>query len=146
MMKANFFLLGCLYLALLILPSCKTAPIPNEDSQWKSIYIEQFKLTYLRALLSKSYNKSKAIQEVINTDNSGFTEPVLTDDDHKLIDSLTTTDYERMRVDSIEGNKRAEGSQGKRPLQFVIAKLSDQSLEKLALKRFQLSGMLKSDK
>ena len=61
---------------------------------YKSIYIDQFKLTYFRQILSKGYNNSKAIQEIISSDHSGFTEPILTEDDYKLIDSLTTVDNE----------------------------------------------------
>ncbi len=141
-MKTNLSLLIWLCLALLI-SSCKTAGIPDKKSQWKPIYIEQFKLTYLRSILAKSYNKSQAIQEVISLDNSGFTEPVLTDNDHKLIDSLTTADNETMKVDSTEGDRRAEGAQGKRPLQFIMKTFNERSLEKLAKKRFKMSGLLK---
>ena len=144
-MRTNLGLLIWLCLALII-SSCRTPGIADKKSQWKSIYIEQFKLTYLRSILAKSYNRSQAIQEIISLDNSGFTEPVLTENDYKLIDSLTTADNETMKIDSTEGNRRAEGAQGKRPLQFIMKTFNDKSLEELAKKRLKMSGLLKEIK
>jgi hypothetical protein len=93
---------------------CKSTQNPtSQKAMYKAIYIDQFRLTYFRQLLIKSYNNSKAIQEIISNDHSGFTEPILTEDDYKLIDSLTIVDNDKMRVDSTEGNQRAEGAQGK---------------------------------
>ena len=140
MMKGNILLPVCLCLALLM-ASCKTPRVSQKKAMWKSIYVDQFKLTYLRAILSKGYNNSNAIQEIISLDNSGFTEPVLTDDDRKLIDSLTKAENEKMKADSTDGDRRAEGAQGKRPLQFIINTFDERSLEKLAKKRFKLSGL-----
>ncbi|MEO6932516.1 MAG: hypothetical protein ABI151_12865, partial [Chitinophagaceae bacterium] len=65
--------------------------------------------------LIKAYNNSNAVQEIVNSDYSGFIEPILTEADYKLIDSLVTVDNENLRTDSAQGNRRAEGSQGKRP-------------------------------
>ena len=73
-----------------------TRRIPSLKAQYKDIYIDQFKLTYLRKLLSKIYNNSTAVREIINIDHSGFTEPVLTEEDYKLIDSLTTIDNQNL--------------------------------------------------
>ena len=103
----------------------------------KSIYIDQFKLAYFREFLRKSYNSSKAIQEIISSDHSGFTEPILTEDDYKLIDSLTTADNEKLKIDSIQSNRRAEGAQGKRPLGFILNRLSGKWLDSLANKRYK---------
>lgn len=105
----------------------------------KTIYIDQFRLTYFRQLLNKSYNDSKAIQEIINNDNSGFTEPVLTSNDYNLIDSLTKLDNIKLIIDSTEGNRRAEGAQGKRPLDFIITKLRGKWLDSLANERYKIS-------
>lgn len=110
---------------------------------YKSIYIDQFKLTYFRQILSKGYNNSKAIQEIISSDHSGFTEPILTEDDYKLIDSLTTIDNEKMKIDSTEGNRRAEGAQGKRPLGFILNGLNSKWLDSIAKKRYKNSGVNK---
>jgi hypothetical protein len=68
---------------------CKsTQRATSQKAMYKAIYIDQFRLTYFRKILIKSYNNSKAIQEIISNDHSGFTEPVLTKDDYTLIDSL----------------------------------------------------------
>jgi hypothetical protein len=122
--------------------SCKTTRVPSEKAQWKSIYVDQFKLTYIRKVLLKSYNNSKAINEIIGLDHSGFTEPVLTTEDYKFVDSLVEAESEKMKVDSIDGDRRAEGAQGKRPFKFILKTLKDRSLEKLAKRRFKKSGLL----
>ena len=111
--------------------------------EYKSIYIDQFKLTYFRQMLKKGYNNSQAIQEIIISDHSGFTEPILIDDDYKLIDSLTTVDSQKMAIDSIEGKRRVEGAQGKRPLGFIIGKLNSKWLDSIANKRYKSSGLKK---
>ena len=111
---------------------------------YKSIYIDQFRLTYFRQLIIRGYNNSTAIQEIINNDNSGFTEPILTMNDYKLIDSLSTVDNDKMIIDSTEGNQRAEGAQGKRPLSFILDKLSGKWLDSLANQRYKSSGVRES--
>lgn len=58
--------------------------------EYKSIYIDQFKLTYVIKMLSKAYNNSNAINEIVKSDHSGFHELILTESDYKLIDSFTT--------------------------------------------------------
>ena len=111
--------------------------------EYKSIYIDQFKLTYFRQILIKSYNNSKAIQEIIKLDHSGFTELILLEDDYKLIDSLTTADDQEMLIDSTGGIRRTEGAQGKRPLGFILDKLNSKWLDSLANKRYKSSGLNK---
>jgi len=121
---------------------CKnTNNLTSKKAIYKAIYIDQFKLTYFRQILIKGYNNSKAIQEIISLDNSGFAEPVLTEGDYKLIDSLTTFDNEKMRIDSTEGDRRAEGAKGKRPLGFVLERLNSNWLDSLAKKRYKISGI-----
>lgn len=109
---------------------------------YESIYIDQFKLTYFRQLLVKGFNDSKAVQEVIQFDKSGFTEPILTIDDFRLIDSLTTLDNLKMEMDSTNTIGRvAEGAEGKHPLGFILNKLDSKWLDSLANKRYQGSGV-----
>ena len=110
---------------------------------YKSIYINEFKLTYFRQMLIKGYNNSNAVQEIISKDNSGFAEIILSEDDYKLIDSLATIDNEKMKIDSSLGNKRAEGSQGKRPLGFILYRYNSKWLDSLANKRYKNSGIKK---
>ena len=109
--------------------------------EYKAIYIDQFKLTYIRKMLLKGYNNSIAIQEIIKSDHSGFTEPIITVEDIKLIDSLTTIDNQKMIADSSWGSKRAEGSQGKRPLGFIYSRLESKWLDSLAKSSYKLSGL-----
>jgi hypothetical protein len=93
------------------------------------------------AYMAKSYNNSETIREIIGTDHSGFTEPILTTEDHHLIDSLTTIDNEHLRIDSIKGQQRAEGAHRKRPLGLITQKLACKWLESLAKQRWKLSGV-----
>ena len=110
--------------------------------EYKSIYIDQFKLTYFRQLLIKGYNNSKAIQEIIKFDHSGFTEPILTLDDYKLIDSLTTVVGKKMQIDSTNSIGRvAEGAEGKHPLGFILYNLTSKCLDSIAHKRYKSSGV-----
>jgi hypothetical protein len=110
-------------------------------AQYKDIYIDQFKLTYLRKLMLKGYNNSTAVREIISADHSGFTEPILTEEDYQLIDSLTTIDNQHLIADSTQGRRRAEGAQGKRPLGYAMNKLTSKWLDSLAKKRLKVNGV-----
>ncbi len=110
-------------------------------AQYKEVYIDQFKLTYLQKLLLKSYNNSTAVREIIRADRSGSTEPILTEEDYQLIDSLTTVDNHNLIADSTDGRRRAEGAQGKRPLRYIIDKLQSKWLDSLATRRLKLKGI-----
>ncbi|MDE3145090.1 MAG: hypothetical protein KGL19_13115 [Bacteroidota bacterium] len=115
--------------------------LTSKEKVFKQIYIDQFRLTYFRLSLKHSFNNSKAIQEIINNDHSGFTEAILTFDDYKLIDSLTKLDNIKMVVDSTEGDMRAEGAQGKRPFFFIIDKIRSKWLDSLAKERYKGSNV-----
>ncbi|TDO28143.1 hypothetical protein [Sediminibacterium goheungense] len=132
----SYFILTTLLMVL----SCEsTRRTHSLKTQYKQIYLDQFKLTYFRQLLKKSYNNSNAVQEIIQNDNSGFTEPILTEEDYKVIDSLTTIDNQHLVADSTDGHRRAEGAQGKRPLGFIMNKLSGKWLDSLAKQRLKLN-------
>jgi hypothetical protein len=139
-----YFILFTISLINLSCESTRKSPILKpqyNDTQYKDIYLKQFKLVYFRELLIKSFNNSKAVQQIISNDHSGFTEPVLTEEDHKLIDSLTFRDNEILIADSAEGRLRAEGAQGKRPLEYIMEKLTSKWLDSLAIQRFRTSGI-----
>ena len=124
-----------LFTTSLVSTSCEsTRRTPSLKAQYKDIYLDQFKLTYFRQLLAKSYNNSNAVREIIGADHSGFTEPILRGEDYQLIDSLTTLDNQYLIVDSTEGHRRAVGSQGKRPLGYIMNKLTGKWLDSLANK------------
>lgn len=118
---------------------CKIIHISkSQKAMYKSIYIDQFKLTYFRELLIKSYNNSKAVQEIINQDHSGFTELILTMEDYKLIDSLTEVDNKVMQADSANSIGRvAEGAEGKHSIDFILSRHESKWLNILAHKRYR---------
>jgi hypothetical protein len=136
------FIYSILLTTLLITISCEsTRRTQSLKVQYKDIYLDQFKLTYFRQLLIKSYNNSNAVREIIGADHSGFTEPILTEQDYKLIDSLTSIDNHRLIADSTEGYQRAEGAQGKRPLGYIMYKLTSKWLDSLAKRRLKVNGV-----
>lgn len=126
---------------------CKTThDSTSQKAMIKSIYINQFKLTYFRKLLLKGFNHSEAVQKIITFDHSRFTEPILTIGDSMLIDSLTTLDNLKMQKDSMTRIGRvAEGAEGKSPLDFILSELTSKWLDSLAQKRYNLSGISKSE-
>jgi hypothetical protein len=108
------------------------------NSGYKAIYIDQFKLVYLQQVLKRSYNDSRAIKEIIDSDHSGFKEPILTEEDYKYIDYLTFVDNEKMKIDSLNGSRRAEGAQGKMPLGYILNRINSKWLDSIAIKRYKL--------
>jgi hypothetical protein len=133
--------LTLLFLLIVTFTKCRTSRTSHLKKQYKAIYIDQFKLTYFKQMLVKSYSNSEAIQEIIHSDHSGFTEPILTEEDYALIDSLTTTDNEKIIADSAQGDQRAEGAQGKRPLGYILNRLDSKWLDSIARKRIRISGI-----
>ena len=113
----------------------------SEKTQYEEIYLNQFKLTYFKELLRKSYNNSNAVQDIIINDHSGFTEPILTKKDFDLIDSLTTLENKRIIIDSSKSHFRAEGAHGKRPLGFIMDRLTSVWLDSLAKSRMKIQGL-----
>ncbi len=140
MAKSRSTLLFLLLPFFLIASSCEsTRKASSAKKQYKNIYLDQFKLTYFRQLLLKSYNHSGAIQAIIAADHSGFTESILSDEDLKLIDSLTSIDNNRIVADSAQGNQRVEGAKGKRPLGYIMHKLQSKWLDSLARQRLSVN-------
>ena len=123
----------------LFFTSCETPQSStSRKTMFKEIYVDQFKLVYLRSLLIKSYNNSNDIQNIIKLDKSGFTEPILTSDDYKLIDSLTMIDNTKLTTDSTNSiGTVAEGAEGKHILGYVVKKLESRWLDSLAKKRYK---------
>ena len=131
--------LSLLTIVILFFESCKTSEgSVSHRKMYKEIYIDQFKLTYVRKLLLKSYNNSNDIQNIMNLDRSGFTEAILTIDDYRLIDSLTKVDNNKLTMDSTNSIGRvAEGAEGKHILGYVINKIQSKWLDSLANKRYK---------
>ncbi len=76
-MKQNkAFIYFIVLLIIVVGIRCKSVSISSsQTAMYKSIYIDQFKLTYFKRMLINGYNNSQAIQEIIILDHSGFTEP-----------------------------------------------------------------------
>jgi len=132
------------YLTLLILLPMTFSQCHNsrakEQSEMKSIYIDNFKLIYFRKLLQSGFNNSEEVKTIIKFDRSGFTEPVLTEYDYHLIDSIVLLDNIKMTSDSVNriGNV-AEGAEGKHVLAFILNKLESTWLDSLARQRYKTS-------
>ncbi|HRO84789.1 MAG TPA: hypothetical protein PK110_08220 [Niabella sp.] len=127
------------FIVLIMGTSCSYHSRSFSNGQMKKIYIKQFKLTYIRMLLLKGYNYSDAVKEIIGKDNSGFAEPILFEEDYHLIDSFTTIDNDKMKLDSIEGIDRAEGAQGKRPLGYLIDIMKSKFLDSLSKSQYKIN-------
>ena len=135
------------YSTLLILLSaafiqCHTSREKELQSEMKSIYIDNFKLLYFRKLLQSGFNNSEEVKTIIKFDRSGFTEPVLTEDDHHLIDSIVRLDNLKMTSDSVNRIGRvAEGAEGKHVLAYILNRLESKWLDSLAKQRYKTSSV-----
>lgn len=134
----------CTFLSLLVLFSiqCRTTQTKQSAKrEYKSLYIDQFKLTYFRKILQAGFNQSEAIKTVIKFDRSGFTEPLLTEDDYHLIDSLVYIDNLQMIADSIKRIGRvAEGAEGKHVFDYILNKFGSKWIDSVARHRYKSSG------
>ncbi len=128
-------------LLLLTFTQCTTSRQRILKQQYNEIYIHQFKLTYFKKLLQAGFNNSEAVKSIITFDNSGFTEPVLTNEDYQLIERLVQADQQQMRADSVARIGRvAEGAEGKHVFSHIITKLEGKWLDSLAKERYKLSN------
>lgn len=109
----------------------------NYKLQLKQSYIQTFKITYFKRLLVRGFNNSKAINSVVNYENDGYGEPLLSMDDYRIIDSLINIDNLTMIRDSIHRIGRvSEGAQGKRIFAYALDKFNSKKMNSLALARF----------
>lgn len=121
--------LWCFALALLFLTSCQSL---RERRELRSIYIEEFKLTYFETLLQKAFHHPE-FQKATASDRSHFSEPILTESSRTLIAQYTTLHAAQIQQDSIQSiGHRAEGSQGKRVWAFALKQYESKWLEGLA--------------
>ena len=134
-----------LLLSILFFIQCKTMKENRREiKQFKSIYLAQFKLTYTRKLLQAGFNHSPAINSILETDPKGFTEPILSDADYQLIDSLVYIDNLSMKTDSTGRiGMVAEGSEGKHVLRHLIDRYETKWLDSLAKARYKTLGVKK---
>lgn len=140
MLKSTATYFIALLLLLLTFTQCTSSRQRMLKQQYKEIYVHQFKLTYLKKLLQAGFNNSEEVNSLIAFDNSGFTEPVLTMDDYRLIERLVQADQQQMRADSVATIGRvAEGAEGKHVFSHILHKLEGKWLDSLAKERYKLS-------
>jgi hypothetical protein len=135
-MKANYLPIILTVAFVYLLFGCNRY---TSKRQYREVYVEQFKLTYLRKILRIGFNETEAVRAVLKDARGGFTEPLLSEDDEMFIDSVVRTDNFQMVQDSINRRGRvAEGAQGKHVLPFVMNRLESGWLNKMAKKRFKV--------
>ena len=132
-------------LFMTVFVQCKTMKENRHDiKQFKSIYLDQFKLTYTRRLLKAGFNNSTSINSILETDPKGFTEPILSKSDYQLIDSLVFEDNLFMMADSTNRiGMVAEGAEGKHVLGYLIGKYESKWIDSLAKVRYKTLGVKK---
>ena len=139
----KYFIEYCflMFMLMLLFVHCRTTQSKASlAEEYKQIYIRQFRVVYFRKILQEGFNQSTAFNEVINSDRSLFTEPILTMEDLKLIDSIVNIDNAKMRTDSIERiGKVAEGAEGKQVLGFIMDRLRSNYLDSIAKTRYKKS-------
>jgi hypothetical protein len=116
----------------------------RQIKQFKSIYLDQFKLTYTRLLLQAGFNNSTLIKSILDTDPQGFTESILSKSDYQLIDSLVFEDNLIMNNDSTNRiGVVAEGAEGKHVLSYLIKKYERKWIDSIAKVRYKTLGVKK---
>lgn len=129
-------ILICVASSLLITCSVRNT---SHTRQMRSIYLDDFKIIYFKQLLLEVNNHSQAIKEVLEFDNSGYGEVLLSTEDFHLIDSLVKLDNQKMVKDSIDKiGTVSEGSQGKDVFDFAINKHQSKWLDSIAKARYKL--------
>ena len=131
-MKQTFLLI--LFFSLI---NCGRYNSPTARKQMKKIYLSEFEMRYFKSLLLTAYNNSQSIKNILENDTSSFTEPILSLDDLKIIDSLVKADNKILIMDSINSYvQKAEGAQGKAVFYFALKKYNSNWLDSLAQKRY----------
>ena len=140
-MNAQTIKLSALLLCTFLVQCGTVLQVKSERKQFKEIYISQFKLTYFRKILLAGFNHSEEVKMLIRFDRSGFTEPILSEHDHWLIDSLVKIDNQHLMTDSTNSIGRvAEGAEGKHVLGFIMNRLDSKWLDSLAYHSYKKSG------
>ena len=138
------------YLVITILTflfGCKQNDIKTErHTSMKTLYTDEFKLVYFEELLKKGFNSDKGYLQATSIDRSHFTEPMLSPDDFKLIDSITFQDNQKMVLDSIQSVlTRAEGAVGKQVFKYTLDQFQSRWLDSIANSRFMIFAKYHTD-
>lgn len=134
-MKYLFIIVAFLTISLI---GCATYRSSIEKRPLKDAYIYSFKMTYFKQLLFIGFNRTTEIQSLLLKDRSGYGEPILTQEDIYMIDSMANIDNVKMFQDSMLSiGTMAEGAQGKRVFDYALSKYNSKSLDSLAKVRYK---------
>ena len=104
----------------------------------KQLYIDEFKFRYFQLSLKKGFNNSTEIKKLLEIDKSGFSEPLLSDESYKIIDSLSNIASYNVRQDSINSiGKKADGSEGKLVLTKCLEDFNSKWLNSISKIQFK---------
>lgn len=118
---------------------CKPSYEAIYQKQMKEAYINNFKLIYFVKLFDIGFNYPQEIMEKFKKDGSGYSEPLLSEEDYQLVNRLVEIDNQKMISDSIQRiGAVAEGAQGKNVLSFSLAKYNSRWLDSLAFARYKI--------
>ena len=105
----------------------------------KESYLYDFKLVYYKKLLLAGFNNSSEVKTLVYSDQSGYGEIILTQEDYKIIDSLVDIDNRMMIEDSIRNiGTVSEGAQGKRVFNYALMKYNSKWLDKISHQRYMV--------
>jgi hypothetical protein len=137
--KTHFFIL-LIFSTIVYYYSC--TPKLTEKRMYKSSYISQFKLTYLRLLAAKRLNHADIIKDILETKHSEYADPILTIEDLHLIDSFTTLDNQKVKADSLVSVDRiAQGAETKQPFDYILNKLENKWIDSVSKIRYKASRL-----
>jgi hypothetical protein len=119
--------------------NCKPNKLLQYKMNYKKAYVYDFKIKYLKKLLSEGFNNSGEIKAILLYDHSkGLSDPALSMDDFKLIDSFAKIGNLEMVRDSLTKVGRAEGAGGKYVFSFALEKFNSKWLDSLANSRYKM--------
>ncbi len=129
----------------LLLIGCKSSFEATYQKQMKEAYINDFKLTYFTKLFDVGFDYPQDIMEKFKKDGSGYSEPLLSGEDIRIINQFVEIDNQQMISDSIQRiNTVSEGAQGKNVLNFLLVKYNSKWLDSLAFARYKIYKQKKS--
>ena len=112
----------------------------------KEIYLSEFKMTYFKDILRKGFNNNIGYNNAVKIDNSHFAEPILSTEDIKYIDSLTTVGNQFMVSDSLQSiGRRAEGAEGKLVFNYALERYNSKWLDSISKQHLKTYWKLETD-
>lgn len=135
-MKKNIYIL----ISYVLLTSCKIQYGSKQYyHQMRESYLYAFKMNYFQRLLLEGFNRSDEIKNILILDRSGYGEPILSNQDIKITDSLVKIDNEIMVQDSLNSIGRVgEGAQGKHVFAYALYRYQGKWLDSLAKERYKI--------